>query len=584
MLTAGASIVLFVAAVLAYRFSQRSIAEVHGSLDGIDPGGAPGRAAATAIGAVTGMVGSAGWVAGSLSRTARGDSRLLSRKPKEEGPAWAAFVRDARKSLGHSRRFGAGDQRNWIYGLIAFGALLRVLQMGAPISHDEAFTYTSFASRPFSTILSDYSSPNNHMLHTLLVKVSTGIFGAGIWQLRLPALLAGIAVLPLFYLFARAMFNRYIALIGLALLAGSGGLIEYSALGRGYSLGWVFFLCALLAGRHFAKTNNTFSAVTVGVSCALGMWTVPTSMYWAATVFVWLMLYLGGKYSSSLQQRIAKLLLSVAVFLVLTLLFYSPVLIVHGLPYLMSHPELGETSWDKFVARHQDNSFDLWIYIVDTSRAWIAFAGYAGIMYAAYITSKFRKLFAAMLIACVPLVLVQMNVPPPSAWNWMVIIFHLSSAIALFYLLKFIQDKFAPAFNKRFRTHATAVVLALGTGALSTYLLPRTVGLPRFPEAAVAAEELSGLLQPGDLVLTEHPWEAVAEFEALAHGIQRAHFHLPGHPVPGPGTRIYVLVSPASGQTTGSVLEYHSLAPGNFSPPVKLKDWTRLEIHAAVAR
>lgn len=584
MLIAGASILVLLAAALAYRASQRSFADVRGYLDGVAPDGEVQHYTPAMHRTVARSAGRAAWVAGLLGLVGLVGNRLLARKFKEQGPAWATFVRDARKSLGHSHRFGEGDQRYWVYGLIAFGALLRVLQMGAPVIYDEAFTYTYFASRPLSVIVSDYSYPNNHMLHTILVKISTGIFGVGAWQLRLPALLAGIAVMPLFYLFARAMFNRYIALMGLALLAGSGGLIEYSALGRGYSLSWVFFLCALLAGRHFVKTNNTASAVVMGVASALGMWTVPTSMYWVATVYVWLMLYLGGKYSSSLQQRIAKLVLSIVVFLVLTALFYSPVLIVHGLPYLMSHPELGETSWDKFVAQHQDRSFDLWIYIVDTSRAWIAFAGYAGIMYAAYITSKFRKLFAAMLIACIPLVLVHMNVAPPRAWNWMVIIFHLSSAITLFYLLKFIQDKFFAAFNKRLRTHVASVVLALGTGALSTVLLPRESGLPRYAEAALAAEHLQGVLQPGDIVLTEFPWEAATEFEAMAHGIDRTCFHMPGHRLPGPGTRVYLLVSPASGQTPATVLEQHALSIDALSAPVKLKDWTRLEIYAAVAR
>lgn len=584
MLIAGASILLLPAAALAYRASQRPFAQVRGHMDAVAPYGEVEHHTHGVHGSAARAAGWAAWVAGLLGVAGPAGSRLLARKLKEQGPAWSSFVRDALKSLGHSQRFGEGDQRYWVYGLIAFGALLRLLQMGAPVIYDEAFTYTHFASRPLSVIVSDYSYPNNHMLHTILVKISTGMFGVGVWQLRLPALVAGIAVMPLFYLFARAMFNRYIALMGLALLAGSGGLIEYSALGRGYSLSWVFFLCALLAGRHFVKTNNTVSAAMVGVAGALGMWTVPTSMYWVATVYVWLILYIGGKYSSTLQQRIVKLLFSMVVFLLLTALFYSPVLIVHGLPYLMSHPELGETSWDKFVAQHQDRSFDLWIYIVDTSRAWIAFAGYAGIIYAAYVTSKFRKLFAAMLIACIPMVLLQMSVAPPRTWNWMVIIFHLSSAIALFYLLKFVQDKFFTAFNKRLRTHASALLLALGTGALSTVLLPRESGLPRYAEAAKAAEHLQGVLRPGDLVLTEFPWEAVTEFEAMAHGVDRTCFHMPGHRSPAPGTRVYLLVSPASGQNPGSVLQRHALPADALSAPVKLKDWTRLEIYAAEVR
>ena len=64
--------------------------------------------------------------------------------------------------------------------------------------------------------MSDYSHPTNHILHTLLTKLSTGILGVGPVALRLPAFLAALLSMPVFYLFARGMFNRYIALIALA--------------------------------------------------------------------------------------------------------------------------------------------------------------------------------------------------------------------------------------------------------------------------------------------------------------------------------------------------------------------------------
>ncbi|MBK6777376.1 MAG: glycosyltransferase family 39 protein [Flavobacteriales bacterium] len=578
------AVTLLVIALGAGLLSRASFTSVRGYLDTVAPDGEVEHYTPAMHEGATRNAGWAAWIAGTLGVLLLSGRRMVSRRVRSQGPAWATFKADAWTATGRSRRGKDDDQRMWVFLLIGIGAVLRIWQLGAPVIYDEAFTYTYYASRPISVILSDYSYPNNHILHTLLVKLSTAVFGVGLWQIRLPALLAGIAMMPLCYLFVRAMFNRYIALMTLALVAASGCLIEYSALGRGYSLTWFFFMAALVAGRHFVKTNNAVSAVAVGICCALGMWTVPTMIYPALTVYLWLMFYLSGKYESSLRQRVLKLVLSFVVFVLLTGLFYSPVLVVYGLPQLTSHPELGVVTWEMFAYTHQDKSFDFWVHVVDTSSTWVAFAGFAGIIYAAFITSKFRKLFIAMALGTVPLVILQMNVAPPRTWYWTLIVFHISSAVALFYLLKFIQEKLAPRFQKNMRTVIASMFLVVFTGILSMTSLPRGNDLPRYPEAALAAEYLATVVQPGDLVLMQFPWEAPIEFSCLAEGIDRDRLHVPGNARPVPGTRLFVLLSPASSQTPATVLQHYVIAPETVAFGTKLKDWMRLEIHGAVVR
>ena len=77
-----------------------------------------------------------------------------------------------------------------IFALLALtlgGAGLRLAFLFQPMVHDEAVTYVYFASRPLGFALSYYPFPNNHLLNTLLVKASTGIFGNSPPALRLPA-------------------------------------------------------------------------------------------------------------------------------------------------------------------------------------------------------------------------------------------------------------------------------------------------------------------------------------------------------------------------------------------------------------
>jgi len=478
--------------------------------------------------------------------------------------AWRAY---AKRTSGVHKRF--------VLFLIIGGAVLRAMLMVQPITYDEAFTFTYYGTRPLYVIVSDYSYPNNHIFHTLLVKLSTVVFGIGKISLRLPAFLAGVAVLPLFYFFVRAMFNRYIAVMALAMLAASGPLLEYSACARGYSLTWLFMVMALLLGRHFIKTKSGAAAALIGAVCAFGMWTVPTMIYIAIMIYLWLLISLTAKYDNSLRSRIWDLVLSLSVFIVLTTLLYLPVILVHGFDQLLHHNTMPERNWKVFCLTHQDQALYLWAHIVDSSAAWVAILGFAGMVHATFISSKFRFLVVSTILGAVPLVLMQAAVAPPRAWLQLLFIFHLSSAIALFYLLKFIQEKVWSGFGKRQRTAVVSILLFVGF-AVPGYRISK-VRLAGMPEAETSAQFLQRTLLPGEKLLIDYPWDSPVEFHLMALGVDRAVIY--GRPSPTGLT--YVVVGPDYDQTLESVLLNHELAKEAFSRFDLVQDQRRLRIFAA---
>jgi 4-amino-4-deoxy-L-arabinose transferase-like glycosyltransferase len=483
----------------------------------------------------------------------------------------AQFLGDMRKGWADLKSLTSRTHKQLVLGVIIVGALFRISQLWQGITYDEAFTCTFYAPRQVSFILSDYTWPNNHLLHTLLVKISMSIFGTHLWSVRLPALLAGILVMPLFYLFVRAMFNRYVALLTLAFVAGSGALIEYSALARGYSLTWLFMVAASMAGRHLAKRNNLVSAVLVALFCALGMWAVPTMVYPALAIYIWLLLYMATLYKSSLNRRLIGLLISFLLFVVLSALAYTPVIITHSLDQLLHHPTLGESTWAGFVQTHQEKALELWVFFNDTAATWVSLLGFVGLGYAAYISSKYRIMVLSILLASVPLVLAQAALGPPQTWAFVLFNLHLSSGIAVFYALKFVQEKMYAAFTKRMRSALAAAIIVGGMGFLG--LRAPKDRLERFDDAANAAAWFVGTLKPGDTVQVLDPNDAPFEFHLMAQGID------PGY-VNNGGTRgqLYALVSPAKGQTVGSVLLGERSAGTDSTVMVKVKDWRRLEI------
>jgi hypothetical protein len=124
------------------------------------------------------------------------------------------------------------------------GGLLRLPGLTRSLGHDEIYTRVIFASRSVGDILTSYDLPNNHILHTLLVRLAVALFGDAEWAQRLPALLAGVAGPPVLFAFARRLTGSAAAgLFAAALLALSTLHIGFSQQARGYSL--LVLLCLL---------------------------------------------------------------------------------------------------------------------------------------------------------------------------------------------------------------------------------------------------------------------------------------------------------------------------------------------------
>lgn len=119
--------------------------------------------------------------------------------------------------------------------LLAYVVLRAAL---VPITHDEAFTFLHWSSAPWRTILL-FDAPeraNNHLLNTLLMKLSAAAFGPGEAALRLPNLLAFVSFLAALWLLLRRHAPPVLALSGFALAAANRHVLEMFSLARGYGL------------------------------------------------------------------------------------------------------------------------------------------------------------------------------------------------------------------------------------------------------------------------------------------------------------------------------------------------------------
>jgi hypothetical protein len=169
------------------------------------------------------------------------------------------------------------------------------------------------------------------------------------------------------------------------------------------------------------------------------------------------------------------------------------------------------------------------------------------------------------------MVVVLTRVGEPVEWAHLLFLFNLSSAIALFYLLKAVKERVYTGFTKRLRTVLATLVLLVGMGYLGMKGIQDR--LERFPEAIYAADWLKGILHADDRILVQYPWIAPLEFHMMAEGMDLGTLRN------DPAKAVYVLVGPGDGQTLQEVLARQRYGGVVREPLEKVKDWRRLEIY-----
>lgn len=152
---------------------------------------------------------------------------------------------------------------------MAIGFLLRIANIGnISLEYDEIWTFTHYVPEECLKIFIDLATPNNHPLHSMLAKISVGIFGNELWALRLPALLAGCGLIPLLWYTAHKLKpSPEAGVIAIVWGAFHGYSLYYSQAARGYSL-QMFFVLATFLGMWLLYKNPQSKKTTLLLVCS----------------------------------------------------------------------------------------------------------------------------------------------------------------------------------------------------------------------------------------------------------------------------------------------------------------------------
>ena len=170
-----------------------------------------------------------------------------------------------------------------IFGL---GILYRLINLSQPIKEDEAMTFLSYVEplNPFRLFV--YTEPNNHVLHTIFVKISTLLFGESLVSIRIPCFLFSVGIIYLSYAICKRFGQNGIFV---AITVSSWPyLIAYSNNARGYSLFCFISLALVYLYLIFRLDFNRTKIFYISIVSALGMLTMPTFVCIIAGIYSWI--------------------------------------------------------------------------------------------------------------------------------------------------------------------------------------------------------------------------------------------------------------------------------------------------------
>jgi len=425
-------------------------------------------------------------------------------------------------------------------GISLIGVVLRLWKINEPIAYDEAYTFIYFATQPFKQILSDYSAPNNHILHTILVSVSYKILGGQTWIVRLPAFIAGTLCIPAGYFAARRIFNGNQSLAAAALSALTPWFISYSANGRGYTMLTLFALLLTNFAGILVRRQSRSALIAFGIAAVLGFYTIPIFLYPMAGVCLWVLVtYLTTNEPWNDKARKAWTFLGYCALAgVVTFLLYSPVIFFGtGAGSILNNEIVEPRTWSNFVDKIGQRSLKTWEDWMLNIAPLIQYALLVGFLLSLFFYRKASNqrlpLQGFMALAILILLLLQRVAPFPRVWIYLEVFYMLFAGAGLMWLVQVLLSTSGRSISAE-KIISTLILLTVLVTFSARYINTRQASVRAdqsiLPEQQ-AAEFLATRLNAEDTILSMAPVDYRTAYYLYMNGVPYDVFYERDHPV-----------------------------------------------------
>lgn len=236
----------------------------------------------------------------------------------------------------------------WLSVALIIGFGVGSYYMSQPMRYDESYTFLNFVNRTPLHIFF-YPLPNNHVLHTILVKIVTFILGANPVTIRLIAFWAGIGCIPLTFNLCRQLKQSGI-FAGFA-ISIFPFLVFFSTNARGYTLLTLLTLILASVGLQVIKKPSIAGTILISVIASLGMLTMPSMLFPIAGLYCWFVILLIIN-KRDLKTIFYRFIIPCSFFTaIFTLVLYLPVIIVsRGIETIINNRFVKPQPWTEFLS------------------------------------------------------------------------------------------------------------------------------------------------------------------------------------------------------------------------------------------
>jgi hypothetical protein len=408
--------------------------------------------------------------------------------------------------------------------ILLIGMGLRSYYLSKPLRFDESWTYLDFASKPLSVGLVNYPVPNNHIFNTLLIHITTSIWGFAPWVMRLPAYWAGILLIAATYRLTRQFYGSYPGILAAGLVAASSHLIEYSVNARGYTLVALLFVCLLLLASALKNRPNTARWVLFALLGTIGLYTVPIMVYPLGTIVAWFLLSIvfdsGGRQRWLLARN---MFLSLILMGILTCLLYLPV-VIHmsaGVGGQIDLRQLEPTGLKKLITDYQRVFGEVWHLWNRDVPLWLGALLFLGLLISVVVHTKLSRyrvsLVVALLIWLSMVLFVQQVTTYERLWIFLLPAYLMLASVGITYLLWLVLRKWPSHAAAVFSVGTLGITLMIGANVLRSDSINYAGELDRAMDAEEVVLRLHDVVGTGDAIICAGPCRPHMLYGRLHH-------------------------------------------------------------------
>lgn len=235
------------------------------------------------------------------------------------------------------------------------------------ITADEAFNYDLYIGSPLDWLVKVYDA-SNHVLHTLLCRLSVDLFGLSELTMRLPSLLGGLLYLVFVYKLCAYLFKTWWTfLLALSALTLNPFVMDYLSAARGYSMALGLFTTALYLDTRFLDNPSAparydrvgGAALLLGLSISANLIFLFPATALAGTLTV--LLLADSKQAEGWKKRLLWIADRVWLRMIVLPVLLLAIPIAHARPGSFSYgvPSLRGTALS-LVGRSLFHQYDIW--------------------------------------------------------------------------------------------------------------------------------------------------------------------------------------------------------------------------------